>query len=347
MSSSNRVLFSCVGENNLSWFHKIENLVLSVRLFGEKGSRVPIVVNFVGGVEREFARSLASLEAEVRVVEPVDRRAPSSNKLRMLELADSDDFDVLMMVDCDIVVRGDVTSAVSTTRVRAAPAIGNPFPPAVWERIYEAFELPVPVTRTVMAVTGERTYPYYNSGVLLVPRTDCGRLLDAWNIYRDRWLALTADQPELFVSKHCGRSTIRQDQPSLSFALAATGLDVDALPVNLNLRTFGPGLARPYRHQWGPPFMFHYHGRIADDGFLLPSPNRRVAPYLDEFNRARASALNVPAPHPAERAKVGHSLRRLRRDIRKRVRTRMVLRRQQTSDAAEALRAQEGYSPPP
>ncbi len=37
-----------------------------------------------------------------------DPRTPASNKLRMLELADTHDFDVLLAIDTDTIVLGDV-----------------------------------------------------------------------------------------------------------------------------------------------------------------------------------------------------------------------------------------------
>ena len=327
MPSEPRLLLACVGENRERWFQKIRNLVVSVRLFGEGSSDIPVVTCFVGGVEGDFARELERQDAEVRVVEPVDARAPSANKLRMLELVESHEFDVLLMLDCDVIVRGDLAPAVSTSRLRVAPAIGNPYSPTLWRTIYEGFGLPEPTERVVMTMTGERTHPYYNSGVMFVPRDLCLPLKAEWDAARNQWFDFIESRAEMFRSKHGDRDTVRQDQPPLACALARAGIEVDPLPINLNLRTFGPGFARAYRHQWGPPFIFHYHDRMDADGFLRQSPRRRVAPYLDDFNRRRAKELGLGAPPPLKPPELTTTLRSVWRNARKRARFRTSIRR--------------------
>src|SRR5918992_4130909 len=96
-----RPLFSCVTENGKSWFVKVQNLVLSIREFGGSLASAPIVVNFVEGVDHAYERWLATFDADVRVVEPVDPVVRYANKLRMLELGEKDDFDILVALDCD------------------------------------------------------------------------------------------------------------------------------------------------------------------------------------------------------------------------------------------------------
>src|SRR3954467_11253614 len=97
-----RALIACLGEDRPDWQVKMENLALSVRRFGETLADAPIVVHVVGDASPELRSKLDRLDAECRVVERMDRRLPTSNKLRMLEL-ERDDFDVLVMVDCDVI----------------------------------------------------------------------------------------------------------------------------------------------------------------------------------------------------------------------------------------------------
>ncbi|MGH9154396.1 MAG: hypothetical protein ACRD1K_00740, partial [Acidimicrobiales bacterium] len=229
-----KLLVSCVGENQPHWFRKMENLVLSLRRFGEASADLRVVVNVVEAVEPSFAAAMDRLDAEVRVVARVDPRFPSANKLRMLELADTDDFDVLLMLDCDLIVRGDLAPEAPASKLRIMPGLANPFSDQTWEGMYDTFGLQPPGTRLTMTSTGESGYPYYNSGVLFVPRQDCPKLLRSWNLYRDRCHDLEATHPELFVSQHKQVTKRKLDQPSLPFALADAGLEVDPLPVNLN-----------------------------------------------------------------------------------------------------------------
>lgn len=285
MTSTLRVLFSCVGENRPDWYAKMENLVLSIRRFGGSLAESPVVVNVVGGAGAELVTVMERLDAEVRVVEPVDRRRPTSNKLRMFELAADHEFDVLAAIDCDIVVMGDLAAELRPDVLRAVPAGRDILADATWQRLYQLLDVPLPAKTCTTVVSGQTTYPYFNSGVLLVPRDVCAPLHDHWGRHLD-WL-LGPGLTEL------GLDRLRKDQIPLSAALATAGLDVDPLPVNLNLSVTAARFAKPYRQQWGPPFLFHYHRLIDSSGFLLPSPNGRMNPHLESFNRTRAEYLGT------------------------------------------------------
>ncbi|HSH59756.1 MAG TPA: hypothetical protein VK988_08990 [Acidimicrobiales bacterium] len=286
MTSTPRVLFSCVGENRPDWHAKMENLVLSIRHFGGSLADAPVVVNVVGGAAAELRAAMERLGAEVRVVQAVDRRRPTSNKLRMFELAGDHDFDVLAAIDCDIVALGDLAPEVRPKTLRAVPAGRDILSDHTWQHLYRLLNVPLPAKSCTTVVSGQTTYPYFNSGVLLVPRSVCAPLHDHWARHLD-WL-LGAGLDDL------GLDRLRKDQIPLSAALATAGLEVDPLPVNFNLSVTAARFAKPYRQQWGPPFLLHYHRLIGPDGFLLPSPNARINPHIDTFNRVRAEHLSVP-----------------------------------------------------
>lgn len=290
MPPTPKALLGLVGENLPEWHTMMENLVLSVRHFGGSLAEMPIAVNVVGDADPAFVRSMDRWRATVRVVDPMDPETPRSikNKLRVFELAATEDFDVLLALDCDAIVMGDLASVMSTTAVRAVPAIQNQLSEESWERVYDHLGLPRPEQRMVMAITGQRTYPYVNGGVLFVPRQACLPLLDRWQWARDKILELEAEEPGFL----CGRTF--SDQYSLPAAVAAAGFDIDLLPVNYNLRTQTTRYAAEYDGQWGPPCIYHYHGEIDAAGFLRWAPRPEIRPFLDEFNRRRAEALRLP-----------------------------------------------------
>jgi hypothetical protein len=309
-----QVIVSCTGENEPGWHTRMENLVLSVRAFGGSLSDASFVVNVVGGAASSFVSRMGALGAEVRVVDAVDPRVPASNKMRMLELASSRRFDVLVALDCDVVVMGDLGPELTGADVRLCPDSQSHLPNANWERIYDSGGLARPEKSCVMAVTGRRTYPYYNGGVLFVSHEACLPLLEHWSQQRERLLALEASEPGVLRTKRRG------DQPSLPCALAAAHLDVDPLPINLNLSTRVSRFSRAYRDQWGPPFIFHYHDRIDPHGFLMWSPNPRVTEHLEEFNQRRAEVLGLRYPGMVKpplrkRAKSSPRYRRVARQL--------------------------------
>lgn len=81
-----------------------------------------------------------------------------------------------------------------------------------------------------------------------------------------------------------------KDPVPLAAALASGRFEVDPLPLSLNFSASWTRFAKGYRHQFGPPFVLHYHRSIDEDGFLLPSPNK-INEELDEFNRVRSQVL--------------------------------------------------------
>lgn len=279
------VLFSCVGENRPDWFAKMENLVLSIRCFGGTLAQAPVVVNVVGGADAGFVLAMDRLNVDVRIVDPVDLRRPTSNKLRMFELAEDHDFDVLAAIDCDIVVMGDLATEIRPDRLRAVPAGRDILAEETWQLLYGLLGVDLPAKTCTTVVSGQVTYPYFNSGVLFTPRRLCAPLLEHWRRHLD-WL-LGPGLAEL------GLDRLRKDQIPLAAALATAGIEIDPLPVNCNLSVTAARFAKRYRQQWGPPFLLHYHHQIDAHGFLLPSPNRRINGYLDEFNRARSEHLSV------------------------------------------------------
>jgi hypothetical protein len=277
-----------VAEAGDAWFREVSNLVLSVRRFGGALAEAPIVAMFVERVDPDHEAALGDQGVEVRVVDRFDPRSPASNKLRMLELADTHRFDTLLAIDTDTLVMGDIAAFFSTSAIRVKPENHSPYSPAAWAGIYEALAVPPPSRSTVMTSTGELSSPYFNSGVVLVPRDRCGDLLEAWTKAVHDVLDLYDDHPELVPppERHW------TNQLALAVALAGAGLPVDPLPVGLNLSTT-VRVHPMFRHQVVPPFVLHYHNEITSTGFVQRSRNGTLNPFIDAFNRARADAFGL------------------------------------------------------
>ena len=169
-------LVACVAENSERWYREVQNLVLSIRRFGGGLADAPFVALFVEGVEPRFAAGLEELGAEVRVVDRVDPRNPPSNKLRMLELAATHDFDTLLAIDTDTLVVGDVGRYAAPGAVAVKPENTDPFPPGTWPAVFADLGIPEPGRSIVTTSSAQVTYPYFNSGVVFVPRELCGTL---------------------------------------------------------------------------------------------------------------------------------------------------------------------------
>jgi len=278
-----RPLISCVTENERDWFVKTQNLVLSLREFGGRLSSAPVVAHFVDGVRPEFERALTRLDVEVRVVEPYGSRFRFSNKMRMFDLfAERTDFDVLVALDCDVLVMGDLTPFLTTEAVGIVPAGRDPFELAQWPEIYELFGAEVPEPNCIMRVSGEQTYPYYNTGVMTIPRAYGSRLCDRWV----KVLESFGPVHERFPRVH------HENQVAFAVAVAQEAIPITELPVSLNLSTV-VDVDRRFRDELKLPFVIHYHQSIDEEGFVLASATQSANGCIDDFNRFRAELLGI------------------------------------------------------
>jgi hypothetical protein len=295
-------LAACVAENSERWYREVQNLLLTVRRFGGGLADAPFVALFVEGVEPRFATGLEALGAEVRVVDRVDPRNPPSNKLRMLELAATHDFDTLLAIDTDTLVVGDVGRYAAPDAVAVKPENADPYPPAVWPAVFSDLGIPQPGRSIVTTSTAQVTYPYYNSGVVFVPHQLCGALRDTWAKRVADVLDLYERRPDV-VPKRQQHWT---NQLALALALTGDGIPVAPLPVAANMST-SVRVHPLFAHQVTPPFVLHYHNEIDDRGFVFRSRNRALNPLIDACNRVRAEAFGLgydglPAPPLVRRA---------------------------------------------
>jgi hypothetical protein len=282
------VLVSCAAENSERWYREVYNLVLSLRRFGGGLRDAPFVACFVDAVEPRYVAGLAALGADVEVVARFDPRNPPSNKLRMLELVEKHDFEMLVALDTDTIVLGDIAGYASGDAVAARPEHADPLGPQVWRRLYRELGLAEPSRSMVTIESGRMSHPYFNTGVLFVPRRWCGDLREAWAKRVDDVLGLYERRPDIvpLAEQHW------TNQLAFALAVTADAIPYTELPVAANLSTT-VRVHRLFAQELRPPFVLHYHNEIDSRGFVCRSRTRQVNSLIDAFNRERAAALDL------------------------------------------------------
>jgi hypothetical protein len=287
MSGTGRVLFSCVAENEPSWFRKVHNLVLSIRSFGGSLAEAPVVVNFVDDVTPEYSHALEDLGASVRIVAPLNPQHRYANKLRMLQLVHEFDFDVLAALDCDVIVVDDIAEFLPDGSVCGKPADCDFLSDGQWRRVFGTLSLPVPEKAYVTTTFGQRTYPYLNSGVLLIPKGFCADLYSLWARFVFGLERVYATHPDIALRRKYN------DQIALTCAVVAGEFPIQPLPVSMNFPTHidvHPAFVR----RLSGVHVIHYHQGLDELGFIRGSKYPAVNRCLDRFNRRRAEAVNLP-----------------------------------------------------
>ena len=285
MTAALRPVFSCVTENRPDWFQKVQNLVISIRELGGSLADASILVSFVEGVDDTYARWLSRFEVDLQVVDPVDRKNRYANKLRMLE-SHPGDHDVLVALDCDVVVVGDIAEFLSVKSLQAKPADCDMLTDGQWRKIFRAAGVPIPRRTFRTTAWGQLTYPYVNSGVLLVPSQLQPTLLTLWSRFLFHLHPVYESDADLALRRRYN------DQISLACALAA-GVPIRPLPVGINMPThltLHPGV----HHQLSDIRIVHYHAGLDDRGFVIESGYAGADRRLDRFNRRRAEILRLP-----------------------------------------------------
>jgi hypothetical protein len=308
MRTEPRILLSCVCENEKGFHERVLLLLATARSLGGRLAHSLIVVNVVGAPDAGFVRSIERLGAELRIVPgPGAGRPPHANKLRMLELAGREDFDVLLAVDCDIAVARDPTPLISSEAISVVPADTDPLHTAQWRELLATLEI-APRQRSVRATTtGRPMPPYFNSGVVAVPRGLCAPLLSSWSAALDEvselWLrdAKVIPRSKRFFA----------DQYALMAALLRDGLPWSAASRELNFPThvsLNAGLVRGLR-----PALLHYHEEFDHRGFLF-RPRCAVAnAAADHVNRCHRDSAGVAYAGLRPRPLHSHANVRLRR----------------------------------
>jgi hypothetical protein len=248
------------------------------------------VVNFVEVVDQAYERRLGTLDVEVRVVE----RYPGiryANKLRMLQLADRDEFDVLVALDCDTVVLGDISEFLDPDSFGGKPVDIDVLTEHEWRTIFSGLGLAVPQRTVTTTSFGQRTYPYFNGGMLLVPRRFCAPLFDGWCRFLRELEPVYASDPRLALRRKY--NDYIHDQLALACGLLAARIPARPVPAKMDIPTH-LNIHPAFLHELDDPRIVHYHTGLDRRGFLVSSKYRALNRHLHRFNQRRAQLLGVP-----------------------------------------------------
>jgi len=279
MDDSPNLLITCVGENIPKFHFRILALFKTIKKFGGQIANQKLVANFVNSVDKDVESELQNMGVEVRIVQPFDSRSPHCNKIRILEM--EDEYDVLIALDCDTVVVRDFYKEIDPNYFQAKPVNNDPLTIDQWKYMFSYFGLELPDQRVITAgVKQSSTIPYFNSGVLAIPKSYVKRLHLAWEKYAKLILDNYHKMGELANRKYFA------DQHSLSLALVAENIPIKIFPVEMNFSTpiqmkpeFSPRSLKPY--------IFHYHRFVLKNGLIQKTRYRYSNPdsFIKKVNK--------------------------------------------------------------
>lgn len=279
MVSQDRILIACMGVNREPYLREVEYLFRTLKSFGGKLAYSRKAVCFTEEIDHSLEKRLTNLGIKVKILQPLTTHYPHANKLLILRLAQEIDCDYLVALDTDIVVTRDFLQYLEKPSFQARPVGNDPLTIDEWKLLYEYFKLELPTDRYVTCFNLKETIPYFNSGVILIPKKYVSLLYESWKSYCSDLPAAYQKLPQ--IAKH----DFFTDQFALSLALNFSKIPYDAAPLEMNFPIQAP-INPAMKPEKLNPCLLHYHHRISSQGHILPSPYRHVNDMIEKINRS-------------------------------------------------------------
>ena len=285
--NADRILIGCnVKEKNSEYANlETEYLFKTLREYGGSLANAKKIACFIEEPDSSIKEILEKLQIQIRMVDPIDNHQSFGNKIRIIDEGIKEDVDVIVMLDTDIVISHDFSEFLNTQKIMIKPEDRDPFTLDDWEQLFDYFKLPFPQKRFKTSCTAQETIPYFNGGVIIIPKIYAVELLDNWKYFIKKLLAEQKNLPENFVnSEKDHNGDIRfTDQIAFSLALIKSKFPYDALPLSMNYPYSGTVHHTEYPEKLNP-FIIHHHHCIAENGKLLATPYSNINKRIDEIN---------------------------------------------------------------
>ncbi len=277
-----RVLITLAVRGDETDVLRLTNLIMSMAHFGGAMTNGRYLVLVTGAMAPKMVEALTSYGVEVRQV-PSGTRALHP----LLWLENERDFDVAVVLDSGSMVAGDFSGYVTDRCIGARLADECPLSVSEWERAAAHLDRDLTRMRLTLPGSGEDAPPYFDPGLLIVPRLLLAEVCGEWRETAERLatLHLVDGDPSVLAAQ------------ALSFVLHRSRLPVRVLPLELGFpvgRSLHP-ICMPDAVQ---PLVLRYRGLTAD-GRLPVSPHAEPNVAVARVNALLASLDHASAGTPA------------------------------------------------
>ena len=277
---SDRILIGCtVKDKNREYANlEAEYLFRTLNKFGGELKNSKKIACFVENPDSLLKEILESMNVQIKIPNQLDDRYPEANALLVLQEGIKEDVDVIAMLDTDIVITKDFTEHLSTTKILIKPEDSDPFSLNDWNQLFDFFQIPFPKERFYTSCSGQKTIPYFNGGVIIIPKKFAVELLEYWKYFIKQILDKKNQLPKRFIEK------IRfTGQFAFSLALIKSKFPYDALPLSMNYPY--SGTVHPSENPESlDPFVIHYHHCILETRNLMHCPYDNINVKIDQIN---------------------------------------------------------------
>ena len=284
--NADRVLIGCSVKGKNSEYANLETEYLFKTLlkFGGNLGNAKKIACFTEEPDSSIKEILENIQVQIRIIEPVDNRQSFGNKIRILDEAIKEDVDVIVMLDTDIVIARDFSQFLGTQKIMIKQEDSDPFTLDDWQALFDFFKLQLPQERFQTSCSGQETIPYFNGGVMIIPKLHASELLEQWKYFLKQLLDKQNNLPPKFSENpHDNKQPRFFDQIAFSLAIIKSKLPYETLPLSMNYPYSGT-----VHHSEHPetldPFIIHHHHCILENGELMISPYRLINNKIDIIN---------------------------------------------------------------
>ena len=292
MMKTDRILVGCaVKENNAEYANlETEYLFKTLRQYGGNLANSKKIACFTEKPDSSIQKILNNLQVDIRINKIVDERQAFANKIRILDEGIKEDVDVIVMLDTDVIVSRDFSEFLNTQKIMIKPEDRDPFTLEEWKQLFDLFELPFPQDRFYTSCTHEETIPYFNGGVIIIPKIYASKLLEMWEYFLKKLLDEKKNLPGSFSGGTMSASKSNDDglprffdQIAFTLALIKAKLPYEALPLSMNYPY--SGTVHPDEHPDELiPYIIHHHHCIGENSKLLSTPYPNINKRIAEIN---------------------------------------------------------------
>ena len=284
--NADRVLIGCSVKGKNSEYANLETEYLFKTLlkFGGNLGNAKKIACFTEEPDSSIKEILENIQVQIRIIEPVDNRQSFGNKIRILDEAIKEDVDVIVMLDTDIVIARDFSQFLGTQKIMIKQEDSDPFTLDDWQALFDFFKLQLPQERFQTSCSGQETIPYFNGGVMIIPKLYAPKLLQQWKYFLKQLLDKQNALPKNFSENpHDNKQPRFFDQIAFSLAIIKSKLPYETLPLSMNYPYSGT-----VHHSEHPetldPFIIHHHHCILENGELMLSPYKLINNKINTIN---------------------------------------------------------------
>ena len=266
---------------------EVIRLFKSLNLFGGNLAQAKKVACFSESIDENFKNKLEELGVKIIFIESLDSRYAYANKIQMLQI--KEEYDVLITLDTDIIVTGDFSNYIDKNTISAKIVDTDSLGLENWKKLFKFFKLDIPSDRFQTCITNDTTIPWFNSGVLFIPKKFSSQLYDSWVKYNKKLIEnyYTLD----FISKNSSTHDHKfafTDQYALALAIHECELPYSLLPLDLNFSTHHH-IHESFQPEKISPLLVHYHHLVSKNGNILHCKYKKTNTLINNVN----SKLNL------------------------------------------------------